>query len=45
MTPRWQGPYTIHEALGKGVYKIRNPQTEKLLMQDSSQPVSFEGVS
>lgn len=31
MQPRWLGPYIIHADLGKGVYKITNPETGKVL--------------
>ena len=24
MKPRWLGPYTVHESLGKGVYRLKN---------------------
>ena len=27
LAPRWVGPYTIHESLGKGVYRLSNPKT------------------
>ena len=31
MKSRWLGPYLIHEVLGKGVYRLSNPETGVVL--------------
>ncbi len=37
LKPRWLGPYTVVECLGKGVFKIANPKTGKTLKKAVNQ--------
>ena len=31
MQPKWLGPYVVVSSTGKGVYRIKNPSSEKVL--------------
>ena len=31
MQPKWLGPYTVADSLGKGLYRLKNPSTEHIL--------------
>lgn len=33
LEPNWIGPYSIHEVLPKGTYRLCNPETGKVLAQ------------
>ena len=37
MKPRWLGPYTIEESLGKGVYRVSNVATGLVLKKGVNQ--------
>ena len=31
LTKRWLGPYRVEEAIGKGLYRLANPTTGRML--------------
>lgn len=37
MKPRWLGPYTIEESLGKGVFRVSNTSTGLVLKKGVNQ--------